>query len=147
MAEIDRLKEQLEKCRRQRDEARLALQKLRELMKLPTDNTMSSGLSCSDCLRPYGDEYGFPDLVLPDSAWKLIAPKEGGGGVLCPNCICLRLHKVGLKSVPATFGSGPIRSVDPFVMTTLLRTERLEERIAALENDRDRVAEKEEDNV
>lgn len=69
-----------------------------------------SDVACYDCGRPYGDEHGFPDLVLPDEVWKRISPKEDGGGLLCPSCICKRLYDAGLSNVEARFTSGPIRA-------------------------------------
>ena len=29
---------------------------------------------CYDCGRSYGDKHGFPDLIIPYSAWKKISP-------------------------------------------------------------------------
>ena len=87
---------------------------------------------CDDCSRQYGDEHGFPDLVIDDAAWNAIAPKPHGGGLLCPSCICARLHKAGLSGVYGSFMSGPVRSVDPSLMTALLRTERLTEQVSCL---------------
>lgn len=63
-------------------------------------------LGCYDCHRPYSDG-GFPDLVIPDEAWAQISPKPGGGGVLCPSCICKRLHDKGIKC-EGKFTSGPL---------------------------------------
>ncbi|KKK67572.1 hypothetical protein LCGC14_2952710, partial [marine sediment metagenome] len=62
---------------------------------------------CVDCGRHYGDEYGFPDLVLPSDIWAAISPRGDGGGMLCPSCICKRLADRGLENVPAVFRSGP----------------------------------------
>lgn len=61
---------------------------------------------CYDCYRPYGDEYGFPDLVVPNAIWLKISPTGHEGGLLCPNCICQRCTKLGIKS-KAVFTSGP----------------------------------------
>jgi hypothetical protein len=66
---------------------------------LPTD--------CLDCGRHYGNEYGFPDLVLPNDVWAKISPTGDEGGMLCPSCICKRLVDRGLEDVPAVFRSGP----------------------------------------
>lgn len=69
-------------------------------------NTQISGaLGCYDCGRPYAKG---PDLVIPDKIWNQIAPKPGGGGVLCPNCINDRLEAKGFENVPAIFTSGPM---------------------------------------
>ena len=64
-------------------------------------------ISCYDCDRPYGDEHGFPDLVLPNDTWDAISPKGNEGGLLCPSCICKRLVDRGFENVPAVFMSGP----------------------------------------
>jgi hypothetical protein len=82
---------------------------------------------CADCGRPYGREHGFPDLVILNEAWKSIAPNADGTGLLCPSCICARLHKAGLKGVYGSFMSGPIRSVDEPTMYALRWTENLRE--------------------
>jgi len=62
---------------------------------------------CVDCGRHYGNEYGFPDLVLPNEVWAAISPRGDGGGMLCPSCICKRLADRGFEDVPAVFRSGP----------------------------------------
>lgn len=62
---------------------------------------------CHDCGRKYGDEHGFPDLVIPDDAWKRIAPDWKGNGLLCPSCICQRLHDMGITTT-GRFTSGPL---------------------------------------
>lgn len=59
--------------------------------------------ACDDCQRPYGDEHGFPDLVVPDDVWAKIAPH---GGLLCPSCMCWRAHAAGVTG-RAVFRSGP----------------------------------------
>lgn len=70
-------------------------------------------LGCYDCDIEYGSP-GFPDLLIPNWAWNKIAPHgpgigtEGGGGVLCPNCICKRLEGAGIRNVPSAFVSGPL---------------------------------------
>lgn len=66
---------------------------------------MNSG--CFDCGREYGDEHGFPDLIVPDDVWLRISPKGDFGGLLCPSCICKRAHDAGLTKVEARFMSGP----------------------------------------
>lgn len=68
---------------------------------------------CYDCGWDYGSP-GFPDLLIPNWAWNRIAPygpgkgTEGGAGLLCPNCICRRLEKAGIKKIPSAFVSGPL---------------------------------------
>ncbi len=37
----------------------------------------------------------FPlDVFLPDEQWKLIMPDQNGAGILCPNCMVMRVRKV-----------------------------------------------------
>ena len=62
---------------------------------------------CTDCARLYGDEYGFPDLVLPNDIWAKISPTRDENGLLCPSCICKRLHDQGIQC-SARFRSGPL---------------------------------------
>lgn len=62
---------------------------------------------CIDCGRKYGDEHGFPDLVVPDGVWAKISPTGHEGGLLCPSCMCRRAWDAGLSNVPAEFRSGP----------------------------------------
>ncbi len=69
--------------------------------------TVESDPVCYDCHRLYGDEYGFPDLVLPNGTWDAISPTGNEGGLLCPSCICKRLADRGIENVPAVFMSGP----------------------------------------
>lgn len=64
---------------------------------------------CYDCGRQYGNEHGFPDLVIPDWAWRAISPTGNDGGLLCPSCICKRLHEAGIKNCPSQFNSGPLK--------------------------------------
>ena len=80
---------------------------------------------CYDCLRPYGDEHGFPDLVIPYWAWEKISPTKNDGGLLCPSCICKRLHDAGIKCEGA-FQSGPILSVSSHAMELDRRLENIE---------------------
>lgn len=60
---------------------------------------------CTNCGLPY---HLFPcDMILPNEIWNTISPHpaepnstEGGGGILCPNCICFALMgKYGLACV------------------------------------------------
>lgn len=64
-------------------------------------------VACFDCGRRYGDEYGFPDLVVPNDVWKQISPFGDEGGLLCPSCICRRLHDGGITTT-GEFRSGPL---------------------------------------
>ena len=61
---------------------------------------------CEDCRRPYGDEYGFPDLVVPNDVWAKVSPTEDEGGLLCPSCLCAAAYRSGVKC-EAKFRSGP----------------------------------------
>lgn len=64
-------------------------------------------LSCYDCGRPYGDEHGFPDLVVPHDIWNAqLSPEGNEGGLLCPSCMCKRAHDAEV-SCEAFFTSGP----------------------------------------
>lgn len=85
--------------------------------------------TCYDCERPYGDEHGFPDLVIPLDVWKRISPSGNEGGLLCPSCICGRLYKAGIREVEGAFMSGPIMSVTRPTMNALRRVENLESRL------------------
>lgn len=75
-------------------------------------------MPCYDCSRPYADG-GFPDLIIPNEQWRKISPTGDDGGLLCPSCICKRLHDAGVRNCPGAFMSGPIRSVDQNLMQTL----------------------------
>ena len=81
--------------------------------------------SCKDCRRPYGDQYGFSDLIIPYDAWKRISPTGDDGGLLCPSCICARLEKASIRCEGA-FMSGPIISVSSPTMHALRRVENIE---------------------
>lgn len=86
---------------------------------------------CADCNEPYGSPR-FPDLIIEDWAWKRISPTGDEGGLLCPNCICARLHIEGVFS-RSVFTSGYLALVDE-TPTWLLKERllRLEERIQSL---------------
>ena len=64
--------------------------------------------ACADCGLRYGDKYGFPDLLVPDSVWKKISPLGHEGGLLCPSCMCRRLHEAGITCPSGQFTSGPL---------------------------------------
>lgn len=96
--------------------------------KQPRRSRKSPATQCFDCDRPYGDQHGFPDLLLSDSVWKRISPTGGGGGLLCPSCICKRLYDAGMSDVEAAFMSGPIRAVDPLLLSVYVQIERLRRR-------------------
>jgi len=88
---------------------------------------------CDDCERLYGDQHGFPDLVVPNHVWAQISPTGDDGGLLCPSCICKRLHDKGIKCEGAFF-SGPIQSVSYVEMCNLRRIENLEEAMEGKRN-------------
>lgn len=67
------------------------------------------------------------------NTWRRISPTGDEGGLLCPSCICKRLHAAGISNVPGAFMSGPIRSVEEPVMDALRRAENLAEQLARLE--------------
>lgn len=79
------------------------------LVPLPEPGTFGA---CFDCGRRYGDEYGFPDLMIPDDVWAKISPRGDEGGLLCPSCICRRAHAFGITCV-ARFLSGPFAADTP----------------------------------
>lgn len=62
---------------------------------------------CYDCGRKYGDEFGFPDLIVPHDVWNRISPNRNEGGLLCPSCICRRLFLAGIET-RGFFTSGPL---------------------------------------
>lgn len=84
-------------------------------------------VKCNDCLRDYNDP-GFPDLVIPNSAWRQISPTGDEGGLLCPSCLCARLEHAGIRCEGA-FMSGPIKTVSRPLMTALRQIENLIERM------------------
>lgn len=61
---------------------------------------------CLDCGRPYGDEHGFPDLIVPHDVWRVLNPTEDEGELLCPSCMCQRAFDAGVTCT-AVFRSGP----------------------------------------
>ncbi len=63
--------------------------------------------ACYDCGRLYGDEHGFPDLIVARSIWQMISPTRDENGLLCPSCMCKRAYDAKLSGIPATFRSGP----------------------------------------
>jgi len=90
-------------------------------------------MNCEDCQRSYGDEFGFPDLIIPFWAWVKISPSGDDGGLLCPSCICKRLHDAEIHCEGA-FMSGPINSVSSIAMNTLRRVENIELAIDGRDN-------------
>lgn len=89
-------------------------------------------MSCEDCNRLYGDEHGFPDLIIPCWAWKQISTSRDDAGLLCPSCICKRLADKGIKC-EAAFMSGPV-SISRVEMETLRRVENIELAIEGRDN-------------
>lgn len=95
-------------------------------------------MSCEDCNRTYGHEHGFPDLIIPSWVWRKISPTGDLGGLLCPSCICKRLHDAGITCAGA-FMSGPIRTVSPELMETMRWVENMlerEEKQSSVEGDK-----------
>lgn len=90
--------------------------------------------ACEDCGRHYGHEHGFPDLVISYEAWCQISTNGNDSGLLCPSCICKRLHDKGISTTGA-FMSGPIRSVSYELNGALRQLENIE---LALEGRRNR---------
>lgn len=88
--------------------------------------------TCEDCNRPYADG-GFPDLIIPYWAWKQISTNGDDSGLLCPSCICKRLHDRGITCEGA-FMSGPIISVTNPTMNALRRVENIELAIDGRDN-------------
>lgn len=86
---------------------------------------------CYDCKRAYGSG-GFPDLIIPLSAWERISPTGDDGGLLCPSCICSRLSIEGITCEGA-FMSGPIEPVTRPTMWALRMAENLQRRLDRLE--------------
>lgn len=80
---------------------------------------------CEDCGRAYGSA-GFPDLIIPNWAWRQISPSGDNGGLLCPSCLIARLAISGISCEGALM-SGPIRTVSPELMTTMRWVENLKE--------------------
>ena len=71
--------------------------------------------ACLDCSRKYGEEHGFPDLIVSNATWKKVCPEHAPGGLLCPSCLIRRLVRLGLTNVRAKFTSGPLNIVDQWV--------------------------------
>lgn len=90
-------------------------------------------ISCEDCNRPYGEEHGFPDFIIPFEAWRQISTGGDDTGLLCPSCICKRLHDKGIRCEGA-FMSGPIDSVSSVTMNNLRRVENIELAINGRDN-------------
>lgn len=65
--------------------------------------------ACEDCGLFYGDEHGFPDLLVSNETWEKLMPGRQGSGLLCPNCMCKRGHALGIWA-SAIFVSGPFRN-------------------------------------
>lgn len=76
---------------------------------LSKKDEVESSAACFDCGLAY-DDPGFQDLVLDDDVWARISPTGDEGGLLCPSCICRRLHVAGINT-RGTFGSGPLAAL------------------------------------
>lgn len=88
---------------------------------------------CEDCGRQYGDEHGFPDLIIPYWAWSTISSSGDDAGLLCPSCICKRLHDAKIRCEGA-FVSGPIISVSTHAMQLHRRIENIELAVEGRDN-------------
>lgn len=86
------------------------------------DFTRKSTGCCYDCGRAYGDEYGFPDLLVQKSVWKRISPTGHEGGLLCPCCIIRRLVQLGLSNVSACFVTGPLKMIGEIEMKEIFKS-------------------------
>jgi hypothetical protein len=93
-----------------------------ETLEAGRDGEGEARAACFDCGRRYGEEFGFPDLIVPHEIWNhAVSPTGNEGGLLCPSCLCARAHWAGLSGVPARFTSGPFAanahprvSMEPF---------------------------------
>lgn len=88
---------------------------------------------CEDCGRLYGEEHGFPDFIIPYSAWEQISTHGDESGLLCACCIIKRLHDKGIRCVGA-FISGVIDSVSAHEIALNRRIENIELAIAGRDN-------------
>lgn len=96
-----------------------------ETAKPERESLVDDKCRCHDCGREYGDDHGFPDLIIPYDSWVRISPSGDDGGLLCPSCICRRLSGAAIKCEGA-FMSGPIISVTGPTMHALRRVENIE---------------------
>jgi hypothetical protein len=87
---------------------------------------------CEDCGRSYGDEFGFPDLIIPLDVWERISTAKDESGLLCPSCICKRLYDAGISGVEGAFMSGPIESVNRTTMYNLRWIENIRRRLRGM---------------
>ncbi len=85
-----------------------------------------SDSKCFDCGREYGEQHGFPDLIIENDAWRRISPSGDINGLLCPSCICKRLASAGIRCY-GSFMSGPIDAVSPPIMQSIRWCENLRE--------------------
>lgn len=88
-------------------------------------NTHCEGCS-ADC---------FPDFIIPFEYWVQISPSGDEHGILCPNCICKRLHEKGFTEIPGAIMSSPIRAVSYDTMHLMRELENI---TLALEGRRNR---------
>lgn len=82
-------------------------------------------ITCEDCPRVYG-EPGFPDLIIPNEAWRRISTHGDETGLLCPSCMLARLQRAGVTCYGALM-SGPVETISPALMTAMRWTENLRE--------------------
>jgi hypothetical protein len=68
-------------------------------------------LCCYDCGLLYSSP-AWCDVVIDDDVWERIAPRPGGGGVLCLTCMAARIIQAGItEDVEAVITSGPFSSI------------------------------------
>ena len=59
---------------------------------------------CQGCNKEYG-----VDMNIQNDLWYQITPKSGDAGLLCPNCICENLVKLGMTAVVCTVDTREIK--------------------------------------
>lgn len=69
-------------------------------------NLSDGRVGCYDCGLSYGGGH-WVEAVVPHEIWRNISPTGDEGGILCINCIALRLAKRGGPPVPVKLTSGP----------------------------------------
>ena len=76
-----------------------------------TEGELSPG-QCYDCGLWYGCD-AWADVTVENDIWEMINPSHHkGGGLLCFNCMVMRLAFLGLEKVKFYVGSGPFAYAD-----------------------------------
>ena len=66
---------------------------------------------CFDCKLPYEDFSC--DMLIQNFLWDKISPSTNHGcGLLCPDCICKRLMKLGLTCVRVVVDTSELIDID-----------------------------------